>query len=93
LVRPGSAPRGSPRQPGSPNIAKYCPANITGTMGGLAMGIAGLIGQMGLKASATIQQTPGYQLTFNMMAGIAVLGILSVLFLRPFKKNPEKNTD
>jgi len=63
-------------------IAKYFPVNITGTMGGLAMGIAGFIGKMGLLASTTIQQASGYQLLFNMMAGIAVLGILSVLFLR-----------
>jgi len=72
-------------------IAKHYPVNVTGTIGGLTMGIGGFMGMAGTKVCLGVQRISGYPSTFSVMAGFAVLGVIFALFLKikdelPLKK-------
>lgn len=64
-------------------IAKHYPVNVTGTFGGLAMGIGGFMGMASAKVCLGVQQISGYPLTFDIIAGFAVLGVIFSIFLKP----------
>jgi len=66
-------------------IAKYYPKHITGTIGGLTA-ISSFGGIAGVTASSKAMQISGYQMSFNIMVGVAVIGALAALFLKPVKE-------
>ncbi len=63
-------------------IAKYYPAHTTGTLGGLVMGIGGFMGLAGIKACMKASLLSGYGLSFDIIVGAAVLGVIFALFLK-----------
>jgi hypothetical protein len=68
-------------------ITKYYPKHIMGTIGGLAMGISGFVGMAGVTAgSKAMQISGGFQMSLNIMVGVAVIGALAAIFLKPVKK-------
>ena len=71
-------------------IAKHYPVHITGTLGGLAMGIGGFMGMAGTKVCLWIQQTSGYPITFNIISGFAILGVIFAIFLKPANGLPKE---
>lgn len=71
-------------------IAKHYPGHVTGTFGGLAMGIGGFMGMAGIKVCLEVQRISGYPLTFNIIAGFAALGVIFALFLKTVDGLPMK---
>ncbi len=67
-------------------IAKYYPEQITGTLGGLACGIGIFAGFVGPMVSGTAMQASGYAMSLNIMLGIAAIGAITAIFLKPVKK-------
>jgi len=67
-------------------IAKYYPKHITGTIGGLT-GISSFAGMAGPTVSAIAMQISGYRMAFSIMVGVAVIGALIALFLKPVKED------
>lgn len=69
------------------HIAKYYPKHITGTLGGL-IGISVFTGIAGPMVSATAMlMSGGFQLPFSIMVGIAVIGAIVAIFLKPVKED------
>lgn len=74
-------------------IANNYPKQITGSLGGLTMGIGIFGGTLGVAAGASALHTTGfYGMSINIMCGIALLGFLLALCLRT-KSSTSKITD
>jgi len=68
-------------------LAKHYPKNITGKLGGLAMGIGIFGGAAGVAAGARALHVTGfYQMSINIMVGVCVVGFLIGMFLTPKKE-------
>jgi MFS family permease len=64
-------------------IAKNYPKRITGTLGGLAMGVGIFGGTLGVAAGSTALHTTGlYQLSINIMCVISIIGFFLALGLK-----------
>jgi MFS family permease len=65
-------------------IAKNYPNQITGTLGGLAMGIGIFGGTIGVTAGATALHTTGlYHMSIMIMCAMSVVGFIVALALKP----------
>lgn len=67
-------------------IAKYYPEHITGTLAGLT-GISVFAVIAGPSVSAVAMQIAGYHMSFNILVGVAVIGAIVAIFLKPVKED------
>jgi MFS family permease len=66
-------------------IAKYYPKHITGSLGGLAIGISGLAQMAGVATCSKAIQVSGYQMSLSILVVVSIIGVIIALFLKPLK--------
>lgn len=87
---------GMPNAPIFGFISKYYPQNVTGRLGGIAMGLGVLFGAIAVMVGAAcLHATGNYHLSIIVVSVVAVLGFLNSLRLKKpkeFSESPDKNT-
>ncbi len=64
-------------------IAKYYPERITGTLGGILIGLDLFIGMASVTVCTKTMEISGYHMSFIILIGVAMTGAFAALFLKP----------
>jgi hypothetical protein len=68
-------------------IAKHYPENITGSLGGLVIGVSSLVQMAGVATCSKAVKVSGYQISFSILVIVAIIGAIIALFLKPAKED------